>query len=92
MTDVEAMLWVLSLQLEQREAKVVGLAALRAEMYARNLQVQSAVQPAVQCAAQCAVCSAEQLIQITGRLVCCFCQRAGLASKLASARHSMLSG
>ena len=47
MTDVEAMLWVLGLQPEQREAKVVGLAALRAEMYDRNLQVQTAVQSAV---------------------------------------------
>ncbi|KAL4427608.1 hypothetical protein ABPG75_001697 [Micractinium tetrahymenae] len=39
MTDVEAMLWVLGLDPELREAKRVGLAALRAEMYERNLQV-----------------------------------------------------
>jgi len=39
MSDVEAMLWVLSLEPELREAKRVGLAALRAEMYDRNLQV-----------------------------------------------------
>ena len=39
MSDVEAMLWVLSLTPEQRAAKVVGLATLRGEMYDRNLQV-----------------------------------------------------
>ncbi|PSC68981.1 hypothetical protein C2E20_7512 [Micractinium conductrix] len=39
MSDVEAMLWVLSQPPEAREAKRVGLAALRAEMYDRNLQV-----------------------------------------------------
>jgi hypothetical protein len=39
MTDVEAMLWVLGLEPAVREAKAVGLAALRAEMYDRNLQV-----------------------------------------------------
>lgn len=42
MTDVEAMLWVLGLDPELREAKRVGLAALRAEMYERNLQVGGA--------------------------------------------------
>ena len=40
MSDVEAMLWVLGLDLDLREAKVVGLGALRAEMYDRNLQVR----------------------------------------------------
>lgn len=39
MSDVEAMVWVLSQPPEAREAKFVGLAALRAEMYDRNLQV-----------------------------------------------------
>lgn len=39
MSDVEAMLWVLSQPPEVRDAKAVGLGALRAEMYDRNLQV-----------------------------------------------------
>ncbi|PRW45695.1 hypothetical protein C2E21_5862 [Chlorella sorokiniana] len=39
MSDVEAMIWVQSLPPEVREAKFVGLAALRTEMYDRNLQV-----------------------------------------------------
>jgi hypothetical protein len=40
MSDVEAMLWVLGLDPALRAAKAVGLGALRAEMYDRNLEVR----------------------------------------------------